>query len=453
MKSLIERFKRITALMAFILIFLWILPGNSTCFQAAKVAQAATVKINKSKATIYVGETVALKITGTTKSITWKSSDKSIATVSKKGIVTGKKAGKVTITAKVNNKSYKCTRVVKKPITLVTDIITTSSSLLVPVNSRFAFNATVYPSTADDTLEWKSSNEKIVKVDEAGVCLAVAEGTAYIYATVTDGSGISAKWEISVNNDFSKRISSNYKEINLSLTDIKTVILRIPGDVVGEVFTCEQSNIILIAKWKEDAYEVIISPFKEGETYLIFTSNLYQGEYKIKVTVGGNLSPTVTASPTPTPTPQIQDTRNTPTPMPTTVPDNSAKLPTPTVTPDNPVKVPTPTAAPDNSAKIASLNSQISSAQVTLNGYKSLLAQYQSKLQKAQYDLERARNNKTILIYREDQGFVYEADPDAIRVAQNNVDYYQSLVNQYTDLITSKETEINALQAELNLLT
>lgn len=61
---------------------------------------ASKVKINKTKETVYVGSSTTLKITGTNQKITWSSSDKKVATVSKKGKVTAKKAGTATIIAR-----------------------------------------------------------------------------------------------------------------------------------------------------------------------------------------------------------------------------------------------------------------------------------------------------------------------------------------------------------------
>lgn len=46
----------------------------------------------------------------------------------------------------------------------------------------------------------------------------------------------------------------------------------------------------------------------------------------------------------------------------------------------------------------------------------------QRKLEKALYDLRRAENQRTTRIYREGKGFVYEADQEAIRNAQDNYD-------------------------------
>lgn len=78
----------------------------------------AAVKLNKSKATIYVGETLTLKLTGTKKAVKWSSSDKTVATVSSKGKVTAKSEGNVTITAKVQSKKYTCKVTVKETVTV-----------------------------------------------------------------------------------------------------------------------------------------------------------------------------------------------------------------------------------------------------------------------------------------------------------------------------------------------
>lgn len=81
-----------------------------------KNAEAATVKMSQKKATCTAKERFTLKVKGTSKKATWTSSNKSVATVTKKGgnVVT-KKAGKTTITATVGNKKVKCKVTVKKP--------------------------------------------------------------------------------------------------------------------------------------------------------------------------------------------------------------------------------------------------------------------------------------------------------------------------------------------------
>ncbi len=77
-------------------------------------ARAKTkVKLNKTKVTLQVGKTVQLKLKGTGKKVTWTSSNKKVAVVTKKGRVTAKKAGKATITARAGKKKYKCRLTVK----------------------------------------------------------------------------------------------------------------------------------------------------------------------------------------------------------------------------------------------------------------------------------------------------------------------------------------------------
>lgn len=77
------------------------------------VPVSAATKISKKKATLKVGQTLQLKVTGTKKKAKWTSSKKSVATVSPKGRVKAKKKGTATITAKVGKKKYTCKVTVK----------------------------------------------------------------------------------------------------------------------------------------------------------------------------------------------------------------------------------------------------------------------------------------------------------------------------------------------------
>ncbi len=70
---------------------------------------AATTKISKEKATLEVDSTLTLKLNNSSGAISWKSSDKAVATVSQKGKITAKGEGIATITASSSGNNYKCT--------------------------------------------------------------------------------------------------------------------------------------------------------------------------------------------------------------------------------------------------------------------------------------------------------------------------------------------------------
>ena len=72
------------------------------------IQAASVVKMSKKSVSLHVGENTTLRVTGTSKKVTWTSSNKKVATVTAKGKVTGKKEGTATITAKVSKKKYTC---------------------------------------------------------------------------------------------------------------------------------------------------------------------------------------------------------------------------------------------------------------------------------------------------------------------------------------------------------
>ena len=90
-----------------ILVTLMILAISSRTFAAG---------ISKKSLTIPAGESTKLSVSGV-KKVSWKSSKKSVASVSGKGVVKAKKAGTCKITAKAGKKTFTCkVTVVKKEI-------------------------------------------------------------------------------------------------------------------------------------------------------------------------------------------------------------------------------------------------------------------------------------------------------------------------------------------------
>ena len=146
----------------------------------------AAVRLNKSSATIGIYQTITLKVTGTNAKVKWKSSNKKVATVSSRGVVTGRKKGTATITAKVKGKKYKCRVTV---IQRVTKIKLNRFAVVMKKGGSMGLKATVSPWNADNkSVTWRSSNPKVVTVNKYGAVKAVGKGNATITATARDGS-------------------------------------------------------------------------------------------------------------------------------------------------------------------------------------------------------------------------------------------------------------------------
>ncbi|MCD8396131.1 MAG: Ig-like domain-containing protein [Lachnospiraceae bacterium] len=86
-----------------------------------------TPSISVTTLSLTVGNTQKLKISGTTETVTWKSSKKSVATVNKNGKITAKAAGTATITATVLGKKYKCVVTVTKETSTTVYVTETGS--------------------------------------------------------------------------------------------------------------------------------------------------------------------------------------------------------------------------------------------------------------------------------------------------------------------------------------
>ena len=108
-RILMKRIKRVLSFtLVLALMFSISLEGNSLVANAKK-----KIQLNKKKVTLVVGNKTKLKLKNNKKKVKWSSSKRTVAIVSSKGVVTAKKKGTATITAKAGKKKYTCKVTVK----------------------------------------------------------------------------------------------------------------------------------------------------------------------------------------------------------------------------------------------------------------------------------------------------------------------------------------------------
>lgn len=155
---------------------------------AAVSAPFPFVLLNCYQKTIPIdGQFVLAAVTSNGKFPTFRSSKSSIASVNTYGLVTGKKSGTCTITAKIKNAEASC------KVTVEASTVTLSqSSAILENGATLQLSADV--STGHE-IKWKSSSSSIASVDEDGLVTAKKCGSTTIRATA---DGVSAKCKITV---------------------------------------------------------------------------------------------------------------------------------------------------------------------------------------------------------------------------------------------------------------
>lgn len=242
--NFMEKVKRILVSTLILIMALSFGMVGSQTDASAKKAKKVTISLNKKKHTLQIGKTLKLKAkvkpAKKKKNVTFKSSNKRIASVTKKGVVKGKKKGKATITAKIKGTKKKATckiTVIKKktptpkptprpPVVTtvpVSAVTLDKTSLDMYAGTTETLTATVTPANATNkVITWRTSDDKVATVKN-GTITALAKGTATITAT-NPGSGKSASCTINVKDEI---VITNQAELNNALNNDKLVSITI----------------------------------------------------------------------------------------------------------------------------------------------------------------------------------------------------------------------------------
>ena len=163
---------------------------TATCTVTVKNIEATSVKVTPATVTLEVGktQTVAAKVAPdkADQSVTWTSSNSSVATVSSSGVITAKAVGTANITAKTKNGKTATVAVTVKAVEAASVTISAASNSCT-VGSTVTLTAKVSPDKASQSVTWTSDNTSVATVSSSGVVTGKAVGRATITAKTSNG--------------------------------------------------------------------------------------------------------------------------------------------------------------------------------------------------------------------------------------------------------------------------
>ena len=165
--------------------------------------RVTSLRINRDKTTIYAGDTLqvtstASPATASNQEVIWASSDESVASIDKDGLITALDRGTTVITATAVDGSEKTTSFTLTVKKYVSAITLDKEKLTLYVGERGTVKQTVLPEDANDrNVIWQSSDPGVATVSN-GTITGVKAGTTTITCTARDGSNISKTCEVTV---------------------------------------------------------------------------------------------------------------------------------------------------------------------------------------------------------------------------------------------------------------
>lgn len=219
--------------------------GSNTFATGTTETTAVTgVSVDLDEVTLRAGQTTKLTATvspsnATNKSVTWKSSNTAVATVSN-GTVTAKTGGTATITCTTADGGY--TASCKVTVTTsVTGISLSPTALTLEWGKTSSLTATISPTNATNkTVHWSTSNSSVATVDN-GVVKGVSAGTATITAMAEDG-GYKATCAVTVKiSPTGVKLNTSSATLNVGNTTTLTATIS-PSNATNKNVTWSSSN-------------------------------------------------------------------------------------------------------------------------------------------------------------------------------------------------------------------
>ena len=265
----------------------FIKPNVSYCDDRDEVhyaVEATGITISETAAVIAIGEEYQLSAMvlppQATQSVTWESSDNSIATVDENGLVSAISDGDVTITVTSVEGGFTAQCEIEIMAVRPTGITISETDITVPYKRTYQLSATVLPEEASQKVRWSSSDESIATVDENGVVSGVSEDGSCVITVESVVGGYQAHCNVTteyipvtgltIESSYSSRTVVYGREVvltavvqpeNASVTD---VTFKFRKDFAAE--TNVDGNKVNVKVWEDS------STFNNKSLYVTATS-------------------------------------------------------------------------------------------------------------------------------------------------------------------------------------
>jgi uncharacterized protein YjdB len=218
----------------------------------ASIIPLQGISIHSNSSDLYVNYQDTLKLTttpanATNRNLVYRSSNNAVATVDLNGVVTGKAAGTVTITATSVESGFtaiKTYTVIYVPVTSLT-LDTTAANVF--VGSTFQLNAAVNPAKASNKgVVWTSSDTTVAKVNATGTVSGIKQGDVIIKAASAENPAITAQANIHVANVLATGLSFQPSTAIIGERDtLRVKVSFLPANTTIERVTWSSSNTAL----------------------------------------------------------------------------------------------------------------------------------------------------------------------------------------------------------------
>ncbi|WP_308769500.1 Ig-like domain-containing protein [uncultured Bacteroides sp.] len=218
----------------------------------SKTIEVEQIALSSSSLSLKEGESQILTAAiipndATERTVSWSSSDPSVATVSSSGEVTAIRAGSCTIKASAGGKSASCT------VTVTTDsgsievaveqVVLSSTSLSLKEGESQTLTATVTPDDATEgTVSWSSSNPSVATVSSSGKVTAVGAGSCTIKASA-GGKSASCTVTVSAKVISVQKVILSFSSLSLKEGESQTLTATVkPDDATEGTVSWSSSN-------------------------------------------------------------------------------------------------------------------------------------------------------------------------------------------------------------------